>query len=619
MDVLSLFDEDLSPTMDIVVENLDYTRNPDELEPQGTFSFKKFKIISFETNVELNNTSHFYDSRIYRRGRLIGFQGPAAKFVYRLREEDFKYLDSFKWLKMETVSLFMDRKSIKLSGENFAMREPKTILLTNNFNMLCSRHPGYPLNDGDGFLAGCLNYGEVRPLEGQEIGMEFKLLEGGGNKAIDLKGVFKYLKLEKNRVSTDVTSLLSNFNDKVIVDATEIQGSCFKEDNVTMVTTEGLVEPCLSNLSAQGRFLVASFLEENHKMSLTKPDITNIGNELTLGFEDIIFNSNETRFKMSSSSLHCKTSREEDPIEVETYLKGCLNESELFTEKQNILFEFDTATKDQTLTLKGDLKKLKLFPNRVQLLSENTALEVNDNLQINFKGIDLSCQKEEGLNRFNAKDILSFCKKDLEIELQSFSLKGFEDKEKPILAKTAPDLVSNKDDLLNLNLPELKLVDREDLTLMENVRVLCETKSEEDIFIPNEVIQACVKAGKIEIENLYTTDSTYTPAQIMDPNLLVDKIRFNKSKPSLYNISIIAKGGNVFIRLDTKVLGLNSSVSFSGPINWDIKKEELTIKVTKSRLPLGIKSEKVFMFFLKKMFVAEMISYEKNNVIKISL
>jgi len=31
MDVLSLFDEDLSPTMDIVVENLDYTRNPDEL------------------------------------------------------------------------------------------------------------------------------------------------------------------------------------------------------------------------------------------------------------------------------------------------------------------------------------------------------------------------------------------------------------------------------------------------------------------------------------------------------------------------------------------------------------------------------------------------------------
>ncbi|MCF8059127.1 MAG: hypothetical protein K9K67_07510 [Bacteriovoracaceae bacterium] len=621
-DTFSLFDEALTPTLDIVIKDLDYQRSASESLSQGTFSFEKFKIISHETNIELHNQSHFYDAEIYRRDNLIGFQGPAASFVYRLRDKDFNYFDSIRWLKMDTVSLFMNREKIEFSGENLAMREPQTNLLAHNFDLFCSRHQDYLINDGDGFIAGCLNYGQVRPIVGPGVGIDFKFFEDSGKKMVDLQGYFKSLNFSQNRIESEVISLSSNFNDSVIINTTELRASCHKNLDVTKINSESLILPCLNNLEIEGNFLKAELLEAKDEMFITKPSIKHVDNLLNLNAEEFKYKSKDTSFSLSSSKLKCIVPEEGDPLKVNTYLKGCLNKSELFKNDDDIKFNLEVAFKDdqsQKLKLMGDVQKLSLGEDRVLLGSNEATLDINDNFEIKFKNIDWSCQKAVGLERFDIKSILEFCKKDLGVELGSFSLRDFEDTEKPFLAFTKPNLVQNKDEVLQLELPELKLVDREDLTLMENLNVACETKSGEDVFLPNDLIDACVKRGQITIDKVFTKDSTYSPSQLMDQSFSIDNVRIKKTSPSLYNIKLITKDELVYVTLSTKVLGFNSEISFSGPITWDKEKEELKVKVEQSRLPLGIKSEKIFMFFVKKMLVAEMISYEKNNTIKILL
>lgn len=208
--------------MDIFIQNLDYQKKANELEPQGSFSFERFKIVSEKTNIQLHNESHFYDAEIYRRDRLIGFQGPAASFAYKLNEDDYCYINSFHWVNMEEVGFFMDRSRIQLSGKNVALREPQYVLFANNLNLNCERHPDFILNNGDGFLSGCFNYGVATPLEGQGMGVDFKYYDEEGLALVDFQGFVEKVDLTQEKVTTKVSSVSVNFSEKNLINATEL-------------------------------------------------------------------------------------------------------------------------------------------------------------------------------------------------------------------------------------------------------------------------------------------------------------------------------------------------------------------------------------------------------------
>jgi hypothetical protein len=616
------FNEEMSPKIEVNIKTLNYERKTDEDQAQGHFSFDKFQILSEKTNLKLHNDSHFYDADIYRRGQMIGFHGPAASFVYQLRDQDFKYVDSFQWMTMKDVYYFMDRTEIILKGKNFAMREPQTMLLTNDFKLNCERHPNYQLNDGDGFIAGCFNYGSATALDGQGISTDFRFFDEESNKLIDLKGYFKKIDFHQEAIEADITSVTSNFSDEVILNATDIKLSCEKPRDVVSVTPEKLVVPCLGNINIEGNFLGAEFLEDKDELTLLNPKITHNKNVLTINHSDIRYKAKESEFSLTSSILKCKTPEDGNLVEMETFLSGCLNNSELFTKDEEVNFEFkiiEEQPKPFELVVGGDVQSFQASSERLNMRTEKLKLEIDNNIFIDFSEMELDCQKQSGLTKFDAKEMFAFCKKDLDINLDTLSLKDFIDPNKPVLVKTHPSIVKNQNELLHIKLPDLKLVDREDLTVMEDVRILCETKSDEDVFIPNEIIGACVKRGQINISKIFTDDSNLSVSTLMNSQTNIDDIKVEKDKPKIFDVSLITQNGKVHGKVMVHLLGLKSEVTFSGPISWDVEKEVLTIKVENSRLPLGIRSENIFMFFIKKMLVAEMISYEKDKTIKISL
>lgn len=621
-DFFSFFDEEMEPKIEMNIKSLNYNRSENEDQSQGNFSFDKFKILSEKTNLTLHNESHFYDAEIYRRGQMIGFKGPAASFAYSMRDQDFKYFDSFKWMVMKNVYYYMDRNDISLKGENFAMREPKTMLVTNDFQLNCDRHEDYKLNDGDGFLAGCLNYGEAKPLEGQGIGADFRFFDDEEKKIIDLQGYFKTLSFSQDKISSDITSLTSNFSDEVLLNATEIQVLCSKPNDVINVSPESLVVPCLNDLNIQGNFLSAKFLRDNDEVSVLNPRINHFENVLTVDHENLKFKAKDSSFELSNSVLKCDIPQDLDILKAETFVKGCLNSSELLKKSDDVSFTFKTWESDPKpfeLAVNADVKAFSAEQERVKLHSDNLRVEVDKALYIDFKQVEMDCQKEQDLKSFDAKALLAHCKKDLDISVDTFLLRDYLDQSKPVLVKTRPREVSNKANNLIIDLPELKLVDKEDLTVMENVSIDCDSNGEVDVFIPNEIIGACVKRGHIKIDKLFTDDSTLSVASLLNPKTNIDRITVEKKKPKIFDVDLQTRNGKVYGEVRIRVLGIKSKVEFSGPIKWDMEKEVLTIKVEKSRLPLGIKSENIFMYFLKKMLVAEMISYGKDKTITISL
>lgn len=622
-DIFAIFDEPMSATMDIFIRKLDYQRSENELEPQGSFSFERFKIVSDKTNVQLHNESHFYDAQIYRRDRLIGFQGPAASFAYRLNEDDFGYINSFQWMNMEDVGFFMDRTRIQLSGKNLAMREPQYTLLASNLDLNCERHPDYILNNGEGFLSGCFNFAEATPLSGQGAGVDFKYYSPEGVKLVDFQAFSKSVRLEQEQVVADITSISANFSEQTLVNATDLKVSCQKEKDLLKMNPETFVVPCLEEIELEGNFLRTSFLEEDDQMTVLSPRFSHHNNELVLDHEELKFKTVDSEFKLTGSVLKCNTPKGLDLLEVETFMQGCLNDSKLLEKEEAPRFSYSIEEKEGedplVMNVQADVHSFLVSEDRIDLTSNKLQIDVANEIFIDIDDVIWGCQKVPGINEFDAKGMLDHCKNGLELDVNNFLIKDFADAEKPILAGAKPKVVKNLGGILHLEVPRLKLVDREDLTVMKDLQVLCKTEGKTDVFIPNEIIEACVKRGQIKVDKLFTDDSTLSPSQIMAPNMNLDNVRISEKDPKLFDISITTDKGIVYFELRTKILGIKSKIRFSGPIAWDMENEVITIKVENSRLPLGIKSENIFMFFLKKMLVAEMVTYEKGHTIKIQL
>lgn len=236
-----------------------------------------------------------------------------------------------------------------------------------------------------------------------------------------------------------------------------------------------------------------------------------------------------------------------------------------------------------------------------------------------MEDVSWRCHKDAGIDNFDMKGILKKCKEGLNLEVSDFLVKNFVNSERLILAGAKPDVVKNTNGLLHLKITNLKLVDREYLTFMKNLTVLCKTDDNEDVFIPNEIIGACIKRGQIKLDQLFTNDSSFSSAQIISGRVDISSLVIPQKDAKLFDINIITQDGIVYFDVNTKVLGLKSNIKFSGSISWDVDNEVITIKVENSRLPMGIKSENIFMFLLKKMLVAEMVTFEKGHIIKVSL
>ncbi|MCR9203649.1 MAG: hypothetical protein NXH75_03665, partial [Halobacteriovoraceae bacterium] len=483
-DRLGLFDTAFSPLIEAEINKFDFQLGEDPNAPQGDFSFKKFRFVSPSTQASMDNDSHFYDSKVYYNGELFGFQGPGASFVYKLRETDKKYFDTVEWISMENTYLLMDENGINLRGDKFGQKGKDAFIFGANFNLECDRHPEHMLNDGNGFLAGCLNSGSVQPLNGGGIGTEYHFYNEENKKIIDIKGFVSELETTQETFTLNAISADANFSDEIGVTGSDVTVSCAKPSDILNLGIEEFVLPCMKDIQAKGNILNIKYFEDNDKMSLTSPSLKSFGESFNIKFQSLKFQTVDSDFSLSPSEINCQTP-EGDLLEVETYLKGCLNDANIKSPSDVLSYEFnqkDEGDDPLDFHMNGKLGQVFFSNNKIKLDSPRTNLSVGNEVFVNLNDVKLNCQKVEELDKFEAKSILDYCKKEMYLESSSVQIKDFADRSKPIVAdvKVGQEGAISQQGVLSLRMDSIKLADTEDLTLMKDVVVDCETLKQTD-------------------------------------------------------------------------------------------------------------------------------------------
>jgi hypothetical protein len=621
---LDLFGESFAPSYDIKIKALDYVKNDEAGQPSGNFSFDKFKVITNDASIDLNNSSGFYDADIYISNNLVGFKGEAARFVYRMAEEDFKYVSSFRWMKMANLHFLMDREQIVLNGHRFAIQEPRTYFVAQSFDLNCGRHPEFLLNNGDGFLAGCLNFSNARSLQGEGFGIDYRLSDEEDKKIVDIQGYFTDFKATQEDFSASALNFSAIFQDDTDLSITDLDFSCGKKRDLVSIDEESLLVPCLSEFAVSASQIDLKMASENDKVIVSAAEITNDKEKIKTKFNRLIYSGETSSFSLREGTVICDQAVG-DKKEVGSYVEGCLDAMEITANRSdqsssfNLVMDEKKVGEEFYLTLNGDLKTLRTQSEKIHIKSQLTTLNIDHYLSLSLMNVDWKCQKKKEMRSFELVEMLDYCKLGSELQIGKIKILDKENTTEPIVASITPRSVMTGNGKVQAHLSSVHLADREDLTLIKDLFIDCEVEKNGDIFQPNDLISGCVKNSRIEIPVIFSQDSDLNANSLLDSNFQVERMRILENHPSMSDVKIVITNGVIDIDLKVRALGGEKKVSFSGPIHWDKEKNLLSIQVQKSKLPLGIKSKAIFMMVLKKFLVSEMVTVPSKNVINIQL
>jgi len=616
-----LFGDGFSPAFEIKIGDLDYEKTGNSSNPQGLFSFSHFKVKSNEFNIFLDNQTHFYDADIYLKENIIGFKGPAAQFVYKLRNEDMKYVESVRWLKMNNLHFLMNKEDILLSGKSFAMREPRTYLVASEFDLKCRRNENYMLNDGDGFLSGCLNGSNAKGLSSIGFGVDYKLYAESGEKLTDFQGYFTEFVATEGSFRTNAFSLNARFKDELEIEASEIEVGCSKREDLIVINEEELLTPCLETISLYSNFVKLTLLPDEGVTSLYKPSLEIKSSSLNSTVQRLAFVNNMSDFELNSFGLNC-TMLDEDKLLAGTYIKSCLSNGVSALEKPatfKYLLKDKTPNEEMSLSLIGELKSFRFEEENLTVESEGVSLIIDDEFFLDLVGLNWRCQKERGLDSLDFPKLFEYCKKELFIDTKEILLKDYSNKEQPLQGRVIAKKLNSLDGEIKMELKRVELIDSVDYTRINNMVVDCKMLSEKDILNPNDVIGSCSQNGYISFDSLFSFDSKLSKSSLLGDTFNFNRVSLGKAEASVFDASFRVVDQMLSGEVKVKFLGKERSIGFSGKVSWDEESEVITFKLEKSRLPWGIKSKSIFLYVLRKMLVTEMITYEDDNVLKIAL
>jgi len=626
------FEEEFSPSYDIVLRKLDYTKQDQVAVPSGLFSFSRFKMIGDSVSVNLDNSDGYFDSQIYVAKNLVGFQGPLAQFAYRLKPEDFKYLESFEWLKLDHLEFKMDRSLIHLQGQRFTMQEPRTFLLAQNFNMDCDRHPDYLLNDGDGFLAGCLNSSVVAPLNSAGFDIDYKLrnAEGAGYLA-QLSGRFTHFSGHQDHFSLKADRIDSIIQQETQIQAEDITVSCAKNEDLIKIGQEELLYPCLQDIKLKTKSITLDLTadeeeegSQDSKITLLKPDFTHDQEGIAITTDFFDFRTDTLSFKTNAARINCDQANGL-PDDMGSYFQSCLETAQISSkEKTKIDMEF-TIDEPKTeeaeaffLNLTGGISALNMENERVTLKSPQFNLNIDKDLHININDVNVNCNKKTGLREFDVDTLLTQCKDDAQINIDYADVFHNVNPEDPMLFTIVPQQITSTDTRVSGTISDMTMLTIKSVKFFENLKVDCQKMPEADLFKIQDVLEGCAHNGVITLDKLYSNEQD-TKLSVFKEGVTLRNVRNTIKKAGVTDVKASIRNGYISVELITRVMGMKRSVSFSGPVSFDKEEKLLTIRVKDLKLPFLPDTKGFFRMAIRNLVEGETVTVNKATEIKVQL
>jgi hypothetical protein len=366
------------------------------------------------------------------------------------------------------------------------------------------------------------------------------------------------------------------------------------------------VRPTFMGATTQFGNFGTNVKEDNLLNSIQRAELLNAKvlfdeNQVNFSAKYLNFANTDTMAKLHNFRLYCQNaiapSTEDQAPDA---IKTCLNFLTLngSFEPENIAadIEYEMRLGENLQDKLFVQSRIKSFDIRRDLISANIlSLKSvsNDVYKIEATGINLDCAKDEDLEVVDVEKIKKACTNRLNLGPLKASM--FDTQEKTRFNLDLKSVVI-KDKLLAAKINNAVITDPQASTFVSNIAFSCKKELESDVFVLGDVLTDCFSYGRLTISEVHTND----------------KDSSNK------NIAISINNGVLVIKADVKFLGLKSYVAIYGKIAQNEARKQIIMTVTDTRLPLGINSVKLLMYFLKKNLVSKDISI-KGNVITVSL
>jgi hypothetical protein len=332
--------------------------------------------------------------------------------------------------------------------------------------------------------------------------------------------------------------------------------------------------------------------------------------QLNLSGESLNFMNADSSIKLAKFRLYCQNTAAPVVDAAGTteapsndMMKSCLNFLTLngnympgneaaALEYEGVDLKTNEKTFVQTKVRSVDLRKTEI--NASLLATKSVS---NDSYIINASNVELNCAKDEDLAAPDFEKIKKTC-------LNRFKLGPVKASLVDKIAKSTFNLdvkdVTVKEKILYFTLNSGALSDAQSTTSLFNVLLNCRKETDSDLLELMDVLKDCTSYARVSIGEIRNSKPD------------------DKKDSSIKNIAINASNNALVTTAEVKFLGITARVSIYGNVTLDTSKKQLNITVTDTKLPLGINSVKLLMYFLKKNLISKDI-FINNNIITVQL
>ena len=622
-DPFDVFMDELTPSYDIKLNTFEYDRINEVNGHRGSFSFTNFNVVNSSISTKLNNENGIFNADIYMLNGRFGFINENFKFAYKLNDTDFDYIDSIKFGSLLNTHFIMNRSEIFMDSEAIEFREPRTYVKAHNYKLNCDRHPEYLLNDGQGLMAGCFNFGSLIPSGQPGIDFNLKFYTENEEKIVDVTSYIESLKTSQEDINIKGLSLSGLFNETTKIELGDYSFHCSKNGDVLSISGEDLVEPCLSNLDMKSPELKLTLLDEGNFMEIKDIDLIVEREIVNIKANRFNFSSLKSVFNIGNFELKCDLI-EGEVTDIATYMTSCLSSSELTTVSKSDFFFNQTGISEKTgkpldLKIDGTISNLKIQDGRLILGADEIGLNVSDKVFFDFKDIAINCRKNEEHTKLEIPLLLETCKKDISVEAANILLHMINEKTESIRGQIKSRYIFVENNKLNLNIDTIKIIDKESRRVLKGILGHCKLKEDTDVLDVSSVIEACSRNLALNISSLFTRDEGTSQATLKDNRFDINNFSVEEEKAGVSDIRASIVNGQLAASMRVRVMGMNPLVTLQGEVDWNAETEYLTLDISHSKLPLGITSKGMFMSIAKKFLASDRIQFGDNNKIMIKL
>lgn len=328
-------------------------------------------------------------------------------------------------------------------------------------------------------------------------------------------------------------------------------------------------------------------------------------NQLNLSGESFNFINTDSSVKLKTFRLYCQSMTSAEPIAKDDapssdMMANCFNfltlNGNYAPNNEAALLTYEGIDKGEKTFLQAQIRSFDLRKNQINANLMSAKSVSNDSYFINASELNLNCAKDEDLKTLDFAKIKKACLNRLKMTPLKASIM---DK----LAKSTFNLdikdITVKDKIVYFALNNGSLSDTTSTTYINNLLLNCKKELDTDLFDLTMVLKDCVSYARLSIAEVKSTKP-------------------DQKDSSIKNIALSSSNGALVVQAEAKFLGLKAKITIYGNVATNEAKKQLIITVTDTKLPLGINSVKLLMYFLKKNLISKDISIQ-NNVITIAL